>query len=161
MTASTAKRATLQPDMSWVLEPLLVLPGVLHGLVLSADGMVQGTSPDLSREAGEGASAMMSALQGAARTLGATFSGDLETQVRQVVVETSNGFVFAVPAGDNTVLAVFAAHSVDMGVVTHHMQIQVNTLGRKVMTTKPRDTGPAADAAARAVASDGLTSGTA
>lgn len=114
-----------------------------HGLVLSTDGMVRGASPELSREAGEGAAAMMSALQGAARTMGAALSGDLETQVRQVVVETSNGFVFAVPAGPNTVLAVFAAHSVDMGVVTHHMQIQVNTLGRKVMSTAPRDNGTA------------------
>jgi predicted regulator of Ras-like GTPase activity (Roadblock/LC7/MglB family) len=140
---TTAKKTARQQDMSWVLEPLLVLPGVLHGLVLSTDGMVQGTSPGLTREAGEGASAMMSALQGAARTMGAALSGDLDTQVRQVVVETSNGFVFAVPAGTHTVLAVFASLSVDMGVVTHHMQIQVNTLGRKVMNTPPRDHGTA------------------
>ncbi|WP_405719664.1 roadblock/LC7 domain-containing protein [Streptomyces sp. NBC_01537] len=140
---TTAKRSSVQQDMSWVLEPLLVLPGVVHGLVLSTDGMVQGASPGLTREAGEGASAMMSALQGAARTMGAALSGDIDTQVRQVVVETSNGFVFAVPAGQNTVLAVFAATGVDMGVVTHHMQIQVNTLGRKVMSTAPRDHGSA------------------
>jgi predicted regulator of Ras-like GTPase activity (Roadblock/LC7/MglB family) len=140
---TSAKRTAVQQDMSWVLEPLLVLPGVVHGLVLSADGMVQGASAGLTREAGEGASAMMSALQGAARAVGAALSGDLNTQVRQIVVETDNGFVFAVPAGENTVLTVFATHHVDMGVVTHHMQIQVNTLGRKAMNTKARDTGTA------------------
>ncbi|MBB1245152.1 roadblock/LC7 domain-containing protein [Streptomyces durbertensis] len=128
----------LNRDMSWVLEPLLVLPGVVHALVLSSDGMVQGASPGLSREASEGASAMMSALQGAGRAVAASFSGDEETKLRQVVVETDAGFVFAIPAGAHSVLAVFANRSVAIGVVAHHMQIQVATLGRKVMDPEPR-----------------------
>jgi predicted regulator of Ras-like GTPase activity (Roadblock/LC7/MglB family) len=128
-------------DISWVVEPLLVLPGVVHALVLSSDGMVQGASPDLSREASEGASAMMSALQGAARTVALSFSGAEQTRLNQIVIDTDAGFVFATPAGENSVLAVFAGRDVDMGVVAHHMQIQVATLGRKVMHTQARQDG--------------------
>ncbi|MCK1794853.1 roadblock/LC7 domain-containing protein [Streptomyces sp. XM4193] len=134
-------RTPMPKDMSWVLEPLLVLPGVVHAVVLSSDGMVQGASPDLTREAGEGASAMMSALQGAGRAVAAAFSGNDAVRLQQVVVDTDSGFVFAVPAGQNSVLAVFADRKVDMGVVAHHMQIQVATLGRKVMHSEPRDIG--------------------
>ncbi|MCM2413313.1 MULTISPECIES: roadblock/LC7 domain-containing protein [unclassified Streptomyces] len=134
------KRSVIK-DVSWVLEPLLVLPHVVHALVLSGDGLVKGASPNLAREAREGASAMMSALQGAARAVAISLSGDSGTRLRQVVVDTDSGFVFAIPAGSNTVLAVFARREVDMGVVAHHMQIQVATLGDKVMTSQARDAG--------------------
>jgi predicted regulator of Ras-like GTPase activity (Roadblock/LC7/MglB family) len=137
----TSSKRTIRNDMSWVLDPLLVLKGVRHGVVLSADGMVTGASRDLSREAGEGASAMMSALQGAARTLAKELSGDPGTVVEQVVVATNNGFVFAVPAGENTVLALFADSSCDMEILSHHVQIQVTTLGEKAMNSHPRHTG--------------------
>lgn len=137
----TTRKRPVSKDMSWVLEPLLVLPGVVHALVLSSDGMVQGASPDLTREASEGASAMMSALQGAGRAVAASFSGNRGTKLQQVVVDTDSGFVFATPAGQNSVLAVFADRKVDMGVVAHHMQIQVATLGSKVMRSAPRDIG--------------------
>ncbi|WP_406303702.1 roadblock/LC7 domain-containing protein [Streptomyces sp. NBC_00885] len=137
---TTAKRP-VSKDMSWVLEPLLVLPKIVHALVLSADGLVQGASPSLGREAREGASAMMSALQGAARTVAISLSADAGTQLRQIVIDTTSGFVFAMPAGENTVLAVFAEREVDMGIVAHHMQIQVATLGDKVMTSQARDSG--------------------
>lgn len=137
---TTPKRPVIK-DVSWVLEPLLVLPHVVHALVLSGDGLVKGASPSLTREAREGASAMMSALQGAARAVAISLSGDEGTRLRQVVVDTDSGFVFAIPAGSNTVLAVFAHREVDMGVVAHHMQIQVATLGDKVMTSRARDAG--------------------
>ncbi|WP_431042061.1 roadblock/LC7 domain-containing protein [Streptomyces sp. P1-3] len=140
----TAPKRTVRPDMSWVLDPLLVLKGVRHGVVLSSDGMVTGASPRLTREAGEGAAAMMSALQGAARTLARELSGDPRTAVEQVVVATDNGFVFAVPAGENTFLAVFADRTCDMEILSHHVQIQVTTLGEKVMTAEARDSGATA-----------------
>ncbi|MEK8172658.1 hypothetical protein NKH77_36470 [Streptomyces sp. M19] len=54
---------------------------------------------------------------------------------------TNNGFVFAVPAGENTVLALFADTSCDMEILSHHVQIQVTTLGEKVMHAHPRTPG--------------------
>ncbi|MFK4222146.1 roadblock/LC7 domain-containing protein [Streptomyces sp. NPDC019890] len=128
-------------DVSWALDPLLVLPGVKHAVVLTSDGIVRGASPNLSTEAGEGAAAMMSALQGAARTLAILFSGNEATRLQQIVVDADSGYVFATPAASNTVMAVYATRDVDMGVVAHLMQIQVKTLGDKVMPSDARDTG--------------------
>ncbi|MFC0599376.1 roadblock/LC7 domain-containing protein [Streptomyces palmae] len=139
----TAAKHALRPDMSWILDPLLVVKGVRHGVVLSADGMVTGASPGLSREAGEGASAMMSALQGAARSLARELSGDPRTTVEQVVVATDKGFVFAVPAGPDTVLALFADHGCDMETLSHRVQLQVAALGEKAVHTPSYDRGAA------------------
>ena len=117
-----------QEDASWVLDPLLELQGVQHGLVVTSDGMVWGASPSLAREAAEGASAMMSALQGASRALSVALSGDRAAQVRQIVVETGGGFVFALPSGQHAVLALYTTRDVDMGVVTYRMQRQAASL---------------------------------
>lgn len=72
------KRPLLR-DMSWVLTPLLEVPGVVHALVLSGDGMIQGATQSLTREAGEGASAMASAVQGACKELVRKLAGQEES----------------------------------------------------------------------------------
>ncbi|MFB6557230.1 roadblock/LC7 domain-containing protein, partial [Streptomyces sp. NPDC056405] len=71
----------------------------------------------------------------------AAFTEQDDARLRQTVIESDEGFVFAIPAGENTCLAVFADPEVNMGVVAHHMQIQVTTLGKKVMNSPARDTG--------------------
>lgn len=131
-----ARRA--REDTSWVLGPLLELPHVVHAAVISGDGLIEAASPNLEREAAEGVAAMMSALQGAARTITAAFSGSYDVGLRQTVIESDRGWVFAVPAGENTCLTVFAGPEVNMGVVTHHMQVQVAKLGAKTMGSPPR-----------------------
>lgn len=138
---TTSARRPVQEDTSWVLAPLLELPHVVHAAVISGDGLIEGRSPDLGRDAAEGVAAMMSALQGAARTTTAAFAGDYDVTLRQTVVESDRGWVFAIPAGANTCLAVFAEREVNMGVVTHQMQVQVATLGAKAMSSPPRDDG--------------------
>ncbi|MGW7515261.1 roadblock/LC7 domain-containing protein [Streptomyces sp. NPDC054796] len=135
-------RRSVREDTSWVLAPLLDLPHVVHAAVISGDGLIEGASPGLEREAAEGVAAMMSALQGAARTTTVAFSGDFGVKLRQTVIESDQGWVFAIPAGENTCLAVFAEPEVNMGVVTHHMQVQVATLGAKTMNAPPRDDTP-------------------
>ncbi|MEV0092304.1 roadblock/LC7 domain-containing protein [Streptomyces sp. NPDC050738] len=135
----TVPKRPLLRDMSWVLAPLMEVPGVVHALVLSGDGMIQGASENLTREAGEGASAMASALQGAGKELVRNLAGEVESPVvHQVVVSTTYGFAFLIPAGDNTVMAVFAHSTVDMGVIAHAMQVQVAKLGAKAMSSPPR-----------------------
>ncbi|QMU68866.1 roadblock/LC7 domain-containing protein [Streptacidiphilus sp. P02-A3a] len=126
--AYAPSRADVHEDASWVLDPLLGLEGVVHGLVVTSDGMVWGASASLRREAAEGASAMMSALQGAARALSSALSGDPAALVRQIVVETGDGFVFALPAGHHSVLTLYTTREVDMGKVTYEMQCQVALL---------------------------------
>jgi predicted regulator of Ras-like GTPase activity (Roadblock/LC7/MglB family) len=119
----------------------LELPHVIHAAVISGDGFVEGCSPGLQRDSAEGVAAMMSALQGAGRAVTAAFAGRDDAKLRQTVIESDEGFVFAIPAGENTCLAVFCAPEVNMGVVAHHMQIQVTTLGKKVMNSPARDIG--------------------
>ncbi|HWM38525.1 MAG TPA: roadblock/LC7 domain-containing protein [Streptomyces sp.] len=140
---TTPERRSLREDTSWVLAPLLELPHVIHAAVISGDGLIEGSSPGLERDAAEGVAAMLSALQGAARTTTAAFAGETDVQLRQTVIESDLGWVFAIPAGENTCLAVFAGREVNMGVVTHHMQIQVATLGGKAMGSPPRQDSPA------------------
>ncbi|MGW7574001.1 roadblock/LC7 domain-containing protein [Streptomyces sp. NPDC054765] len=134
-------RRRVAEDKSWVLAPLLELPHVIHAAVISGDGFIEGCSPGLERDSAEGVAAMMSALQGAGRAVTAAFAGKGDTRLRQTVIESNDGFVFAIPAGENTCLAVFAAPEVNMGVVAHHMQVQVTTLGNKVMNSPARDLG--------------------
>lgn len=132
-------RRPVPEDMSWVLAPLLDLPHVVHAAVISGDGFIQGRSAGLDNDAGEGVAAMMSALQGAARATSLAFSGKDDVQLRQTVIESDLGWVFAIPAGENTCLTVYAAPDVNMRVVTHQMQVQVSTLGTKAMGSPPRD----------------------
>ncbi|GAA2311469.1 roadblock/LC7 domain-containing protein [Streptomyces caniferus] len=139
MNSPTRRRVA--EDKSWVLAPLMELPHVIHAAVISGDGFIEGASPGLQRDSGEGVAAMMSALQGAGRAVTAAFAGKDDTRLRQTVIESDDGFVFAIPAGENTCLAVFAGPEVNMGVVAHHMQIQVTTLGNKVMNSPARDLG--------------------
>ncbi|GAA1890970.1 roadblock/LC7 domain-containing protein [Streptantibioticus ferralitis] len=129
---------------SWVLGPLLELPHVVHAAVLSGDGFIEGRSADLTQEEAEGAAAMMSALQGAARAATQAFSGNPKPRLRQTIIESDDGFVFVIPAGGNAYLAVFASPEVNLGVVAHQMQVQVKSLGEKVMTSPARE--PAGDA---------------
>ncbi|MET7637387.1 roadblock/LC7 domain-containing protein [Streptomyces sp. NPDC005438] len=131
-------RRPVPEDLSWVLAPLLELPHVRHAAVISGDGLIEGASTGLSRESAEGVAAMMSALQGAARTTTAAFSGTYDVQLRQTVVESNQGWVFAIPAGENTCLAVYAEPEVNMGVVTHQMHVQVASLGAKTMNSPRR-----------------------
>lgn len=139
MNSPTRRRVT--EDKSWVLAPLLELPHVIHAAVISGDGFIEGSSPGLKRDSAEGVAAMMSALQGAGRAVTAAFAEQDDAKLRQTVIESEQGWVFAIPAGENTCLAVFAGPEVNMGVVAHHMQIQVSTLGSKVMNAPARDLG--------------------
>ncbi|WP_314174846.1 roadblock/LC7 domain-containing protein [Streptomyces winkii] len=140
---TTPARRPVREDTSWVLEPLLELPHVIHAAVISGDGLIEGRSPNLERDSAEGVAAMLSALQGAARTTTAAFAGDYDVTLRQTVIESDQGWVFAIPAGQNTCLAVFAGPEVNMGVVTHTMQVQVATLGAKAMSSPTRSDSPA------------------
>ncbi|MFE3211726.1 roadblock/LC7 domain-containing protein [Streptomyces niveus] len=136
----TVHSAAFQEELSWVLEPLLELARVKHALVASGDGILRGFSPDLERESREGVAAMMSSLQGAARTMMVAFSGNEDTKVRTVVIEDdADGYIFAAPAAVNTVLVVYGVKGVNLGEVAHHVQLQAQRLGAKVMVSQARD----------------------
>ncbi|MET9484540.1 roadblock/LC7 domain-containing protein [Streptomyces sp. NPDC006638] len=138
------KLRTTDEPMSWVLEPLMDIPHVRHGVVLASDGLVQGRSTNLPRVDAEGASAMLAGIISSSRGLLGAFAGsDGPEDVRQVVVEGHHGYVFLTGAGRNAVIAVYTDTGVDLGVVAHEVQVQVKKLGR-AMSTPARQHGSGA-----------------
>ncbi|MGP4003451.1 roadblock/LC7 domain-containing protein [Streptomyces sp. 8N706] len=134
---STFARRPPADDQSWVLAPLLELPHVQHAALVSSDGFVQGRSPDLSRHRAEGVAAMLSALQGAARSTTSAFTGG-PAELRQTVVESAEGWLVAVPAGPHACLVAFAAPDINMGVLSRQLHRQAAALGVQEVTCPPR-----------------------
>jgi uncharacterized protein len=102
------------------------VPGVTHGLVVSADGLLLAMSEQLDRATGDHLSAVSSGLasltQGAARMFDAG-------AVEQVIVEMSAGYLFVTPISDGSLLAVLADHRCDIGLVGYEMALLVNKVG--------------------------------
>ncbi|WP_371477773.1 roadblock/LC7 domain-containing protein [Kitasatospora sp. NBC_00315] len=116
-------------QISWVLTPLLELPGVLHAVIATGDGLVEGASQDLSRASAERVAAMTATVHAAARAFTTAFT-DQQPRLAQTVVESDLGFAVVVPAGQNTSLAVFASPDAQLGNVAYQMQVQVAALSR-------------------------------
>ena len=111
-------------NFSWLLGNFVKsVPGVQHTLVVSADGLLMAMSDELDRTAGDQLSAIVSGLssltRGAARQLSA---GD----VRQMIVEMDDLFLFATSVSDGSVLAVVASGSCDVGLVGYEMTLLVS-----------------------------------
>jgi predicted regulator of Ras-like GTPase activity (Roadblock/LC7/MglB family) len=123
-------RRPLAEDLSWVLDPLLELPGVQHALIATGDGLLEGASPSLDRVSAERVAAMTATLHAAARAFTTAFTDDESPRLAQTVVESAEGFAVVVPAGQNTSLALFAAPDTQLGNIAYQMQVQVAALAR-------------------------------
>jgi len=100
--------------------------GVANTLVVSADGIPIALSSRLDRASADQLAAIASGLasltQGASRCLGA---GD----VRQVIVELEQGFMFVMAISDGSVLTVLASPTADLGLVGYEMALLVARVG--------------------------------
>ncbi|MEV0352436.1 roadblock/LC7 domain-containing protein [Nonomuraea sp. NPDC050680] len=115
-------------DVSWVLSPLLALPGVTRGVVLSRDGLILGGSADVSAESGERAAAMTSSVLGAARALCDGLSNGTEGEVVDIVISAGSGYYYVAPAGDRAAIVVAATGAVNIGSLAYEVQLQVQKL---------------------------------
>jgi uncharacterized protein len=111
-------------NFSWLLENFVKsVPGVMHTLVVSADGLLMAMSDDLDRTSGDQLAAIVSGIssltRGAARQLR---SGE----VRQSIVEMDTQFMFTMSISDGSVLAVMAEASCDVGLIGYEMAMLVN-----------------------------------
>ncbi|MDT0342886.1 roadblock/LC7 domain-containing protein [Streptomyces litchfieldiae] len=122
-------------DLTFVLAPILEVPDVQHAMVITADGFFEAHS-GMEAETAEKLSAVLASLLASARGTSHTYYGD-GTVLRQVMVETYDGYAFVIPAGEGTYLAVFTGPGVAMDNVSYEMQKQVQTLG-KAMGSPPR-----------------------
>ncbi len=114
-------------NLKWLVSNFVKkVPGVIHTIVVSADGLLMSLSEDLDRATADQLSAVASGLssltQGAARYFGGG-------SVNQTVVEMEKGFLFVMSVSDGSVLAVLASLNCDIGLVGYEMALLVARAG--------------------------------
>ncbi|RSS70311.1 roadblock/LC7 domain-containing protein [Streptomyces sp. WAC06614] len=124
-------------DLSWMLDSALEIPGALHAVLVSADGLLMARTKDIGKDSADTVAAAMSGVQSLSRTLG-FFIDENPQQWRQTLVEFDGGWVFLISAGEGAYLGVSASPDVDMQDITFRMQQLVGQLG-KALTTPPRE----------------------
>lgn len=126
-------------DLTWLLDEFESNPGVVHAMVLSADGIKIQKSSSLSDEASEVLSASASALYSLAGGTGERFGSG---PVGQVLVEyqgKQGHVLLIVSAGKNARLAVLCDSAVDLGDMGYATARLVRQVGQ-VMGTDVRAT---------------------
>jgi predicted regulator of Ras-like GTPase activity (Roadblock/LC7/MglB family) len=117
--------------LDWLLDDLVDrVPAAQHAVVLSADGLLIGTSAGLPRDDAEHLSAVAAGFQSLARGAGRHFKGG---GVRQTIVEMDHAFLFVTAAGKGACLAVLCASDADIGVIAYEMAMLVARVGQNLM----------------------------
>lgn len=127
----------MNDDLSWMLDSALEIPGALHAVLISADGLLMARTKDFDKDDADRVAAAMSGVQSLSRSLG-FFCEDSSQLWRQTLVEFDGGWVFLISAGDGAYLGVSAEADVDMQDITFRMQQLVGQLG-KVLVAPPRE----------------------
>ncbi|MFG2881440.1 roadblock/LC7 domain-containing protein [Streptomyces sp. NPDC048297] len=127
----------MSDDLSWMLDSALEIPGALHAVLISADGLLMARTKEFERDDADRVAAAMSGVQSLSRSL-AFFCGSADQQWRQTLVEFDGGWVFLISAGEGAYLGVSASPDVDMADITFRMQQLVGQLGKALMTP-PRE----------------------
>ncbi len=102
------------------------VPGVTHGVVVSADGLLLAKSEDLDRATGDHLSAVASGLSSLTRGASTMFDAG---RVEQVIVEMAAGYLFVTPISDGSLLAVLAQRDCDIGLIGYEMALLVGKVG--------------------------------
>jgi predicted regulator of Ras-like GTPase activity (Roadblock/LC7/MglB family) len=143
--APTGRPATTKDDLTqtkaaensnWLVSNFArSVPGVLHAIVVSADGLLMAVSERLdrarARQLAAAASGLASLTQGAADRFDAG-------AVNQTIVEMEKGYLFVMSVGDGFYLAVLASRSCDFGLVGYEMSLLV-AHAEDVLTPALRD----------------------
>lgn len=134
------------PDVGWMLRPLTQIPGVRHAVVVSEDGLrmghgsaegLTGEVPQLGVAEAESLAAACAALTLTGQSTAALLFGD-HVNVRQLMVETDNGFVLFTSAGQGASLGVATDTEADVGLVAQQMQLLVAKIGSH-LSSQPRE----------------------
>jgi predicted regulator of Ras-like GTPase activity (Roadblock/LC7/MglB family) len=115
-------------NLTWLLDDLVErVPTALQAVVLSADGLMMGSSAGLKREDAEHLSAMAAGFQSLAKGASRHFGAG---PVRQTVVEMESAFLFVTAAGQGACLAVLASSDADLGLIAYEMAMLVIRVGQ-------------------------------
>jgi predicted regulator of Ras-like GTPase activity (Roadblock/LC7/MglB family) len=122
-------------QLDWLLaEFCRDVPGVIHGVVVSGDGLRLATSPDVGVALGDqlaaAASGLVSLARGTAHLLDAG-------PVAQTILEMAGGYLFVSSVSQGATLAVFTRRQCDIGMVGYEMTMLASRVGH-ALTPAPR-----------------------
>lgn len=122
-------------QLDWLLaEFAREVPGVVHGVVVSGDGLRLAMSPDVSVALGDqlaaAASGLVSLARGTAHLLNAG-------PVTQTILEMAGGYLFVSSVSQGATLAVFTRRQCDIGMVGYEMTMLAARVGH-ALTPAPR-----------------------
>lgn len=122
--------------LDWLLDDLLRrVPGADHAIILSVDGLLLGSSANITRDDADHLSAVASGFQSLSRGTSRHFGGGA---VRQTVVEMEQSFLVITTAGTGAYLALLADSEADMGMVAYEMNLLVRQVGA-YLSSSPRN----------------------
>ncbi|WP_219416068.1 roadblock/LC7 domain-containing protein [Pseudonocardia nigra] len=124
-------------QLDWLLaEFVRDTPGVVHGVVVSGDGLRLAMSPGVGVALGDqlaaAASGLVSLARGTAHLLEAG-------PVSQTILEMAGGYLFVTSVSQGATLAVFAERRCDIGMVGYEMMMLASRVGH-ALTPAPRTT---------------------
>lgn len=138
MTSVAAPAADALDDLDWVVAGFAKsVPGVLHALAVTADGLPLAATGGLDDAARRHLCAITSGVAGLTRGL-----SDLLGQAacKHVLVEMDRGLLVVAAISDGSALAVLASPKADVGHVGYEVQMLVKRLGQ-VLTPAMRVPG--------------------
>jgi uncharacterized protein len=123
-----ARTTGTDSHLDWLVDDLVVRAAYVEkAAILSSDGLVLAASAALSREGAEHLSALAAGLaslaNGGARHFGIG-------QVRQILIEMDDGFLFVTAAGEGSCLAVMAGRQADVSLIAYEMALLVKQVGQ-------------------------------
>jgi uncharacterized protein len=117
--------------LDWLLDDLVArVPAAQQAVVLSADGLLMGSTSGLAREDAEHLSAMAAGFQSLAKGASRHFGTG---PVRQTVVEMESAYLFVTAAGQGACLAVLSDADSDIGLVAYEMAMLVTRVGQTMV----------------------------
>jgi uncharacterized protein len=127
--------------LNWLLDDLIDrVPSAQQAVVLSADGLLMGSSRGLTREDADHLSAMAAGFQSLAKGASRHFGTG---PVRQTVVEMESAYLFVTAAGQGACLALLAGIDSDIGLIAYEMAMLVTRVGQNMSTPMRPSTVPA------------------
>ena len=116
-----AEREATAPgtELNWLLDDFGArVEHFQQAVILSRDGLTIAASANLRRESAEHLSALAAGVQSLARGAGEHFAAG---QVRQIIIELEQAFLFITAAGQGSCLAVLCSAEADAGLIAYEM----------------------------------------
>ena len=128
----TAQKST-DENMNWLVTRFTrEVPGVSHAVLVSADGLLQATSPNLPSDRSEQLSAVTAGLASLSAGAAQLFNGG---KVMQSIVDMQRGYLLVMSVGNGSHLAVLANKQHDIGRIGYEMALLVDRVGSVVQAT--------------------------